>query len=456
MKIAITMYPINSLGGLVNRVENMSRGFMETGHSVDLYFLYWKESVTAPKHSDSDLLKKQGWAKGVFCAYHQCMGWNLPANKRLAYKGESNKRAQDILSKYDIVIWITPVPTKQKDNQGNSDWVKLYDACKCSIATITDGNLFNNPHIYAIASKLKGLACVHTCAYNLSAHLPVPRAMIFSPQNMNRVWDDPEPYRERDRSFFSLQTFKKWKHVEDIVRAVPYMSDKTKKILAGGGLEQAYMTSPDKTKPEYYARRKEDPDLSLTIEEKHIHIWDRALKYKMEWLGWIDVHLRDSILKSTRLLVDPSWSVNYAKHGDHFNRVIIEGIMQGVIPVARNLGVSTNLKGEGSVFKPDIHYKMIPYDATPKRFAEAVEDFLSMSNNDADRIRSNNLKLLPNWDRKNVAQQFIDLSKGKPTGFFKKLEVGKRDSMMEIESRKVLKSFFGINTKIDTIFSFIK
>ena len=36
MKIAIVLYDINQIGGIINHTEVLAKGFKELGHSVDL------------------------------------------------------------------------------------------------------------------------------------------------------------------------------------------------------------------------------------------------------------------------------------------------------------------------------------------------------------------------------------------------------------------------------------
>ncbi|KYK24171.1 hypothetical protein AYK24_06585 [Thermoplasmatales archaeon SG8-52-4] len=452
MKIAITMYMINNLGGIVNHLENCAHGFRELGHTVHYYILTPKKAPT--KNPDiSGLKRKDGWTQGAFGIFHQYNGWRLDKKWYLSYKDEElAKRSADVLSKYDMILWEMPVPRKNVENKGNPHWLHLYGSCDKNVSVFRDGHLFTYPHITAVLKYFDGFGCNHVCGYRIAKNIATPRALIFSPHDTSKKYK--KKYNQRTPGFLSLQTFKGWKHVDDLIRAIPYMPAHLKKYVAGGGIEYAYMTSKDKCKPEYFARKKEDPD--YIGKDGTERIFNRAMDYGMNWLGWIIEAKRDRILKSVRCLIDPSWNKSFAKHGDHFNRVTTDGMLQGCIPVARNLGVADNAKGEGVIFTPNKNYIMIPYNATPREFADIVDYANSLKPNEAHFIQHNNFRLLQHFDRVRVAQQYIDMANGKSTGFFGKLEKGSTNVKLITDGEKDLVEFFGKQRSKKGISSFIK
>ena len=232
--------------------------------------------------------------------------------------------------------------------------------------------------------------------------------------------------------------------MDDIIRAVPYMSKSLQKVIGGGGIEQRYMSSRNKVKERYFCTTKYDPDLPEYLEQNEITIWDRALYYGMQYLGFVSEFKRDIFLRQLRTLVDPSWSLTYTKQGAHFNRTVVEAIKQGSIPVATNIGMSDNIYGEGEVFNPKDNYIMIPYNSHPKEYAQIVEYANNLSNDEALSIIERNYNLLDLFDRRKVAQDFIDLANGQSCGFFKKRVKGKLDPDMVKRSRKEMKSFFNL------------
>lgn len=442
MKIALILYPINDLGGIINHTENLTAGLRELGHSVNLHFLYWQTSFQSPKYSNNELLKK-GWSYGNFEVVHQRDGWNLiPWEGKLLYKTkEDRKRTKEILSSYDLLIWEVPVPSKGNQNRGNHDWMELY-SCTKNIAISHDGNLFNIPWICEILPKLTGLACVHETSFNLAKNLNIPRALILNPQDLNGI-EEIYDYDKRADGFLSLQVFKGWKRVDDLIRAIPYLPASFRKIMAGGGIEQRYMVARHKVKEKYFCRQEDDPDLPENIVENKIRIWDRALYNGMEWLGFISAFQRDFLLRQVKTLIDPSWSRRYSNSGGHFNRTIVDAIKMGTIPVATNLGMSDNLKGEGMLFKPKENYIMIPYNLYPREYAGVIEYASHLSKQEFLTILENNYSLLQLFNRRNIAQDFINLSNEKSCGFLGKRFKGTLHKDLKLRSDDIMEDFFG-------------
>lgn len=447
MKIAICFYQINNLGGIINHTEDLIGGLKDFGCSVELISLHYQDKFISKRKSFKELKEEDPvWnIKDSGIPVHQRKGWYLePWKSKFSYKGKENiKKTKEKLSQFDLIIWTVPVPTKQKQNRGNTDWLPLYDIPVKQIAVIHDGN-FNTsyPWLYEVKDYISGLACVHQAAYQTASLIDIPRAFILNPQKLD---DHVETfnYFERENGFLSLQTFKALKKVDDIIRAIPYMKEDTKKYIAGGGASHYYyMISDNKCKPEYYCRKKEDPNLPDHIEEQKIKIWDRALEYGFEWLGYIDANRRDEILKSVKTLIDSSWSKGYSKNGGHFNRTIIEAAIQGAIPIARNLGMSGNEEGTSLLFNPNENYIMIPWNTTPKEFAELTEEAQNLDKNLVIKILENNYKLIKGFERKKIAQDFLNLAEGKPCGYFNNIEVGKKSRELAFKSSVAMNEFF--------------
>ena len=361
--------------------------------------------------------------------------------------GEENlKRVKEKLSSYDLIIWEVPVPTKLRSNMGNHDWVDFYNCCSKNIAVIHDGNLNKIPWIYEVKDKFVGLACVHECAYNTSSILDIPRSLILNPQDLLGL-EMLNDYNERKRGFLSLQVFKAWKHVDDVIRAIPYLPESYEKVIAGGGIEQRYMVSRDKVKPRYVCSSNYDPDIPESICG-FARIWDRALWYGMKYIGFISGMKRDMILREVRTLIDPSWSRTYSEKGSHFNRVIVDAMKQGTVPIAVNLGMSSKESGEGLIFKPNENYIMIPYNSTPKEYASIIEYANNLPKYIYEELLYNNYKLLNLFDRRKVAQDYIDLSNGKKCGpLSKRIKSVNVDPTLPERSEYEMVSFFGRKKK---------
>ena len=444
MKILVTMYGINSPGGIINHNENLISGFKMQGHHVDFIELVWRTEVKAKTTKSQDGYEMRASDIPV----HQGKGWLFPKKNRFPYKGDYNlRRWKQYVAEYDVIIWQIPVPTKQRDNEGNVDWLQLYDLPDRikQIAVIHDGNMEKSyPWISQISHHLNGLACVHPCAYHGAAVLNVPRALIFNPQSLKDV-DDKPSWSSRKDGFISMQTFKGWKHVDDLVRAIPHLSPNIEKLMAGGGIEHNYMTSKDKCKENYFVNSEKDPDISDLHHGRKI--WDVALGHGMQWFGYLSEAVIREKLRTVKCVIDPSWSVAYAKVGDHFNRVVVDGIIEGTIPIARNYGISTNEEGIGEVFKPYENYIMVSHDASPLEFAKVIEKTIYMDEGLVSDIQENNRQLLNHFEKERVGLQFLSLANGHPTGFYGKLEVGTVSDKVKTKTQEIMTDFFKLTNE---------
>ena len=393
MKILVALHKCMDLGGIINHTEQLIGGLMDLGHTVHLRELVWAMNA-------HDQRKEADWKIGPSgIPYNQGKGWNFKRRERIPYRGGANlSGAKQILNGYDLIIWTVPVPSKNKDNLGNNDWPHLYDLSPKvkQVAFVHDGNSKKgSPHIMAIQHHLDGLACVHPCALNGASFTDVSRTLILNPQHQpvreQRIWEN------KNSGFVNMQTFKAWKHAHELVEAVAYMPPPEDicelREIAGMGIEYRYMTSEDKCKEAYFHAdgRK---------------FWDAALENGMIHHQYWDEDQVDRWLTEARVLVDPSWSNNYSKIGGHFNRVVVDAMIRGCVPVAREKGMGNEL------FQAHVNYVPIPEDATPQEYADIVLAAGNMEQHDAQLIIDANNALLPLFDRKRIAQQVIDLSNG--------------------------------------------
>jgi glycosyltransferase involved in cell wall biosynthesis len=305
------------------------------------------------------------------------------------------------------------------------------------VVVVHDGNLRKNyPWIHQLRAHISALACVHPSAFNQAASMEIPRLLILNPQDISKKRGTS--FDEKTDTIFSLQTFKRWKRVDDLVAAVPYIYGQV--IVAGDGIERAYMASKDKCKPEYYCTLERDPNAE---EDRLGHpIWMNALTRGMKYIGFVTEQKRDEILSHSKFLLDPSWSKTY---GEHFNRVVIDAMLMGVVPIARNLGVSDNEKGIG-LLKPGKNYLMIPWDATPKQFGDLCNKFLAMEPFDYGKIVANNWEFVKQFDRKEIASQYLALAYHTC-----EVKVGKYDESLNDTVDSVWNGHFKFNEKLNVV-----
>jgi hypothetical protein len=393
MNICLAFYPIMDMGGLTNNNNNLCAGLQELGHTTHTVVLLYRQDK--PTNGVAG-------GRGTFCPYSglehdQMRGYSWPNYRCVPYKGRALKAAITYLNTFDLIIWQIPCPTKKKENYGNLEWVDLYRFVETpQVAYIHDGNFVDGyPWLSIVAPYLKGVGCVNHAALNSALQLTCKFSLTPSPQDMSVITNniDRSYYEKRKNGFLSLQTFKAWKHVPELVAAMPYMGLDTKKYLAGKGIDYHYLNSKTKC--------------------KWPGIWNAAEERGMEYLGVISNEHRNSILDKLTCLVDPSWSRKYATIGGHYNRVTVEAIMRGALPIVRPLGISTNEEGIGEVFQIGKNCLGIPQNVSPQEYGQMVDHYCYLPYTEYLPIIEEGRKLLGKWDRKTVAQTFLDLAEGR-------------------------------------------
>lgn len=391
MNIILAHHQIQDWGGIVNYTENLIVGLRSHGHTCTPVMLKNKGVSGIPKIKDRSL--DAGWeiGAGTGLQIHQKQGWEgMPSINYIKEFTTWN----DITDSADLIIWIIPVPTCTKANKGDIAWVDLYESMVPQVCVIHDGNMPKlYPHLLNLCQRglLDGIVCVHDAAYNSAKVLPVRRILLPNPHNVEEV--DDTPVSERDEGLVSLQTFKRWKRVDDLIRAIPYMATTHDKIICGGGIEYHYLTSDTKCKKEYMTQ---DGD----------RIWDVAEMYGMDFKGYVTTEERDELLSTNRLLVDPSWSKNYSGYGAHFNRVMIEAMVKGCVPVCTDLAMR-----DSSLFVAGKHYLEIPYDISPEGYGKQLSEWIENTTL-LGLIQNNNFDLLWLFNREYIASKLVEFALG--------------------------------------------
>lgn len=390
MRIILAHHQIQDWGGIVNYTENLIVGLRKLGHSPQPVMLKNKGASGVPRAKDRSL--DAGWeiGAGTGLQIHQKQGWEGMLS--INYSAHFNQW-EELIEDADLIIWIIPVPTCTKANKDDIEWMRLYQEHMIpQTAVIHDGNMRKlYPHLHELCRRklLEGIVCVHDAAFNSASVLPVKRALIPNPHNVENV--ERKAMQCRESQLVSLQTFKRWKRVDDLIRAIPHMDEFHGKVICGGGIEYHYMTSKNKCKKEYMTQDGE-------------RIWDVAVQAGMDFRGYVTTEERDALLGDSRLLVDPSWSKNYCQLGAHFNRVMIEAMVQGCVPVCTDLGMANS-----SFFKAGINYLEVPYDIPPEAYGKQLslwmEDLTLL-----EEIQENNFKLIDEFDSEIIADLIISLS----------------------------------------------
>lgn len=425
MKIAFCLYEMPHLGGIVGHNEHLTHGLKALGHEVSIFRMQWSRTVAPRGYNDMS-----GYVVGAFgIKVHMARRWVFPKANWIAYKGGSNVAAAvRRLRRFDVVVWIMPVPTKNKNNRGNLDWLQLMRRVDVpQFAFSHDGNLLKTyPHIAEVVDHLDGLICVHPSSYNAASAIPIPRVMILNPQPPRDR--EPTPWEQREPGWIAPQTFKGWKHVPELVEAAGYMDPSTRKHVSGEGLDYNYLTSDGKCK--YY-----HGDDSRWPGQK---VWDVAVANGMTYRPWVTDVERDEILQEITCLVDPSWSRAYSAQGGHFNRTAVDAVRSGAIPVARPMGMGSEL------FKPMESYYPVPDGVGPREYAETVDQVCRLTSSEARPILAGGEALLHLFDRDRIAEQFIGFITAGAGGYYGKVECPDRvDPKVKEASDRLMADFFG-------------
>jgi hypothetical protein len=64
---------------------------------------------------------------------------------------------------------------------------------------------------------------------------------------------------------------------------------------------------------------------------------------------------------------------------------------------------------------------MIKKGSTPKQYADKIKEYCNMPEAEYRQIQLNNYELIKQFDRKVIAQHYVDLAMGKETGYLNEL-----------------------------------
>ena len=300
------------------------------------------------------------------------------------------------------------------------------------------------------------MACAHLAAYQCCSEIGIPRTLLLNPRYIE---DDAKmPVRlmnKRTQDFFAAHMFKSMKHMEELIAAVPYINkgldERMSVTIAGTGIEYNYMTSPTKTKSNYMCMLKRDPNLPKKLDGK-ISLWNRALKFGMYYRGQMSGGDVQKTLLNTKFAIDPSWAEHYAQYCfTHINGFIIEAMLQGAYPVLRDYRGLANVD-TSEIYDPlfeNIRAIIIPWNATPKEFAEKLKEAMKMSPKKFLRDTKHNFELVKElFNSKKNAEEIIRLCRGGRKLVKKELDIGVDSDNVKRITKDIMEDFYGIKLPI--------
>lgn len=472
MKIRFVTFTIAKYGGIIQHIETKFEALKKLGHDVDIILLDYKKTLNTKgfhkkvsdlesgKFQDKLDVKSQngGYLKSDITGYwyNPYYGWLLEPYKNIlpCLDEKSLDIWKEQLSDVDLIIW-SFVPTKTSEAKGFNWWHKYFELPKSitQVLTIHDGYYdLRNSWTNLLKEKISFFECVHITSYNACEVFDIPRMLNLDSRKVPKKHNFKKK-SEKSVDFFAAHIFKSMKRMEDLISAVPYLEEDSVTMVAGSGIELYYMMTEDesKQKPKYTVSLKTDPDSAE--EEIGMSLFSRAEKYGMEFLGLIDTDSVDMLLENSKFAVDPSFCTHYAKYvNTHLNGFIIEAIMKGSYPILRNYRKD---EVENDFIFQELKAIYIPYDCTPKEFANYLNEALNMSDKKYMRDIEHNLALAneilnPNRNMKELVKLV-----NKPKKIME-LELGKSNDKIISDSQKVMSEHFKYEKLPDWMISTIK
>jgi hypothetical protein len=468
LKIRICTFDIAKYGGIVKNVESRVQAFKEMGHDVDIIFLTYNKTIPINAYNkkiaeleSGDFQKKLdsksqygGFSKSEVTGYwrNSYYGWLLPpyTNRIPIFADDALDLWKKAVEGVDLLFW-SFTPTKTKEAKGLNFWPKFFDLPKTTrqIMAVHDGYFdIRNSWIRYLSEKIILLDCVHLSAYNCCQNFEIPRQLNFA----SRYIPEKMPLKlksKRGVDYFAAHVFKSMKKMEDILTMTPYLKNKSSVWIAGSGIELYYMMAEEggKLKENYKVSKKTDPD--CLDEHIGMSLWDRAKMFGMEHLGFLSNEDVYYIQRNAKFSIDPSFSKHYAQYSNtHLNGFTIEAIINGSYPVLRDTSGLIGAKTEiDDIIRDELRAIYIPWNATPKEFAEYLNEASKMTDKKYLKDTLHNFELAkelfdPIKNMKRVIKNSFDENR------LKKLKKGINSSKVIKDSEKEMKDFFGCEVPI--------
>lgn len=437
MKVLFTIFDINNFGGITADLELKCRGLKEAGHSVHLVMLR-----NSPRMKDIRKTLLDGGPEGSYdSAFGEFKGTQIIANADYGWyniptigytSDEGIAHWKKVAAQFDVIFHEIPGPNPDEGGY----WKKIYDVKTPQILVVHDAHFRDMyPHLIEVAHKFRGVSCTNPAGYNALAWMPAPRAFVGAPHPVLN-WEVMPKWKDRRPTGVAAHMWKAWKHQDAIIRAIPLLK-KSKMIMAGDGIERRYMTSVNKCPPEFKG------------------IWKAAEDSgRMKFAGMLSPNRLFRAYQNSRVMVDMSWSDKFNTLGNHFNRSIIEGYNNGVVPIC----VDMNMVERGMqrrIFKAGVTHFEIGHKASPKELAQLIDHVANLREDDAMAVVEAGRKiLLKYFDYRVCSLDFLKLAKGKPCGIYPELETGKVNrhiklaSALKIEGKATISIKSAINKSV--------
>lgn len=468
-KVRFVHFEIAKYGGIVEEIEQRLQAFKDLGWDADIIRLTYKKSESEKyykgkvkelesgeyfKELKSDS-QRAGMEKAISSGYwkNPYYGWVLPPYTNLipVFHDNALEFWNKAMEGVDLVFW-SFMPTKTGSAEGFSEWWKYFDLPESTqqVFIVHDGYFDQrSAWVTALKDKITFLECVHLAGFNSCNNIAIPRRNSIIPRRFpNQMYEKLKSDREVD--VFSAHIFKSMKKMDDIIRAIPHFSKRVKghkTIIGGADIEYNYMTSETKTKPCYIADKNRDPDLFDGLEGKRI--WDNALQYGMDYRGLLAEKTMIEFYQNSKFYIDASWSKHYAQYeSTHINSTTIDAAINGCYPVLRDYrGLTKNVMYKDDFFFDNIKAVIIPWDATPKQFADMLADaYYNIDDEQYYFDTQHNFEMFyKRADSLQIALQILKTLDGE----YDELHLGEDSDNVILQTYDVMENFFKIKLPIE-------
>ncbi|OQX52973.1 MAG: hypothetical protein B5M53_07535 [Candidatus Cloacimonas sp. 4484_209] len=372
MKIALNLFWIDQIGGILTFNREIKAGLESLGHKVDPY------AISLNKKILPDSLKSRDYESRDFV---KILGF---------MKEEWLREYKETMDNYDLVIFSTPCPTRRKSFT-DPRWKLCYDLNSKIIAVFHDPYLEERyPWIKDVYPKINKFVCLQEKSYyvviNSFGLLPRKEVQIIRhPLNLKDLGNYED---KKEDLIITAHQFKSWKRIDRLIAVIPDLKSKCKCNIEiyGDGIERTKMSG--KKRSEKYKNRKGE------------WIWDKAIESGMQYKGFVPEQELISAYKRARCFVDLSLGENgYKTHYPNLNYSTLEAMKYGCVIVSSPVLPP-------SLFVPDGNYLPVDERNLDKSLIDQIED--AIFGNHKDMIELNQEILKREFSGEIVAKRLLE------------------------------------------------
>jgi len=372
MKIALNLFWIDQIGGILTFNREIKGGLESLGHKVDPY------AISLNKKILPDSLKSRDYESRDFV---RILGF---------MKEEWLREYKETMDNYDLIIFSTPCPTRRKSFT-DPRWKLCYDLNSKIIAVFHDPYLEERyPWIKDVYSKINKFVCLQEKSYYvvINSFGLLPRKEVQIIRHPLNLKDLGSYENKKEDLIITAHQFKSWKRIDRLIAVIPDLKSKCKCNIEiyGDGIERTKMSG--KKRSEKYKNRKGE------------WIWDKAIESGMQYKGFVPEQELISAYKRARCFVDLSLGENgYKTHYPNLNYSTLEAMKYGCVIVSSPVLPP-------SLFVPDRNYLPVDERNLDKSLIDQIED--AIFGNHKDMIELNQEILKREFSGEIVAKRLLE------------------------------------------------